>query len=39
MMHGFIPDLLFALIAVALLAAAGWPWGRTHPWQRLTRGF
>lgn len=39
MMHGFIPDLLFALIAAVLLAAAGWLWGRTHPRQRLTRAW
>lgn len=37
MIHGFIPDLLFALIAAVLLAAAGWLWGRTHPWQNLAR--
>jgi len=36
-MHGFVPDLLFALIAAVLLAAAGWLWGRTRAWQRLMR--
>lgn len=35
-MFGFIPDLLFALMAAVLLAAAGWLWSRTHPWQHLT---
>jgi len=37
MIHDFVPDLLFALIAAVLLAAAGWLWSRTHPWQHLTR--
>jgi hypothetical protein len=37
MMHDFVPDLLLALIAAVLLAAAGWLWARTHPWQQLTR--
>ena len=36
-MHSFVLDLLFALIAAVLLAIACWLWGRTHPWQRLTR--
>jgi hypothetical protein len=37
MVHGFVPNLLFALIAAALLTLAGWLWGRAHLWQHLTR--
>ena len=39
MMHGTVRDLLFALIAGVLLAAAGWLWARTRPWQRFKRGW
>jgi hypothetical protein len=38
-MNGFILALLLALVAAVLLTAAGWLWGRTRSWQRLSRAW
>jgi hypothetical protein len=35
MIHAGTRDLLFAVIAALLLAAAAWLWRRAQPWQRV----